>query len=113
MDKMVILLEGGSEEDINAYETQSETPALHKTSSLFVKCLESAITKAELEEVCSKFAGFKRICFSEPDPSKNWSRKAWITFNADAKIKEICYNLNNTKLHGKDLDCLINKPSVL
>ena len=110
MDKMVIFLEGGSEEDINAFETKAGTQELHRTSSLFVKSLEPAITKAELEEVCSKFPGFQRVYFSDPDPAKSWSRKAWITFKTEAKIKEICYTLNNTKVQCKDLDCLINKP---
>ena len=51
------------------------------------------------------------MCVSLPDqdPAKKWARKAWATFERSAKIKEICFNLNNVRIRGKELEPVVNK----
>ena len=84
LDKVVVRLEGGTGEEED----------LHKTSSIFLKCLPASITREEVEAVCSKFPGFlrclrgqtvstpsiPRLCISAPDSSKKWQRRAWVSY---------------------------------
>ena len=41
-------------------EDKDSEDGLHKTSSIFLKCLPASITREEVEAVCSKFPGFLR-----------------------------------------------------
>ena len=115
LNKAVILMEGGGEQDLKVLDQSEEEIAetglkeLHKTTSLFLKVVHQKVTLAELEEVCKKFTGFKRICVSAPDPNKKWTMKSWITYERSAKIREICFNLNNTRMKDKELDSVVNK----
>ena len=115
LNAAVIMLEGGGDQDVKVLDLSEEEIAeaglkeLHKTTSLFLKVLHQKVTLAELEEVCKKFPGYRRICVSAPDPSKKWTMKSWITYERSAKIREICFNLNNTKIKDKDLDSVVNK----
>ena len=111
----VILIEGGDEEDLQVLDQSEDDIAekglkeLHKTTSLFLKNVHQNVTMAELEEVCKKYPGYRRICISAPDPNKKWTRKSWITYERSAKIREICFNLNNTRIKDKELDSVVNK----
>ena len=115
LNSAAIRLEGGTEEDLQVLEKSEEDVVkenlkeLHRTSSVFIKCLHPKITHSEIETVSKKYTGYLRTSISPPDPLKKWTRKGWITFERKAKIKEICFNLNNTKIRGKELDTVVNK----
>ena len=66
MDKVVVLLEGGTEqdyEDIVSKEnnTEKEVKQLHKTTSIFLNNLHPNIKRSELETAVKKFPGFLRL----------------------------------------------------
>ena len=114
MDKVVVLLEGGTVEDYEAIiskENNSETEVkqLHKTTSIFLNNLHPNIKKSELEAVVKKFPGFLRLVLSEPDQNNKFTRKCWLTFERNAKIREICFGLNNLKVREHDLKPVVNK----
>lgn len=114
MDKIVVLLEGGSEEDIeemianknNCEETKKQ---IHKTTSIFLSNLHPSITKLEIETIAKKFPGYMRLALSEPDQNNKFARKCWLTFERNAKIREICFGLNNMKIREHDLKPVVNK----
>ena len=113
MDKAVILLEGGSEQDfemLSSKENVSEgCKQLHKTTSVFLNNLHPSIKRSELETAANKFPGFLRLALSEPDSNNRFVRKCWISFERNAKIREICFGLNNIKIREHDLKPLVNK----
>ena len=113
LNTVVIKLEGGTEKELKVlnddYEEDEKVQELHKTSSVFLKSLQPKITHSELEAVCKRYPGYMRLSLSDPDPTKKWSRKGWITFERKSKIKEICFNLNNVRIRGKELDPVVNK----
>ena len=115
LNNAAIRLEGGTEKDLQVLDKSEEDvdkenlKELHRTTSVFIKCLHPKITHAEIETVSKKYNGYLRNSISPPDPLKKWTRKGWITFERKAKIKEICFNLNNTKIRGKELDTVVNK----
>ena len=114
MDKVVVLLEGGTEqdyEDIISKENNSEVQVkqLHKTTSIFLNNLHPNIKKSELEAAVQKFPGFLRLVLSEPDQNNKFTRKCWLTFERNAKIREICFGLNNVKIREHDLKPVVNK----
>ena len=114
MDKVVVLLEGGSEqdyEDIVSKENSSENGVkqLHKTTSIFLNNLHPNIKRSELEAAVKKFPGFLRLVLSEPDQNNKFTRKCWVTFERNAKIREICFGLNNVKIREHDLKPVVNK----
>ena len=114
MDRFVVLLEGGTEqdyEDIMSRENNSEgdVKELHKTTSIFLNNLNPNIKKKELEDAVKKYPGFLRLVLSEPDQNNKFTRKCWITFQRDAKIREICFGLNNVKIRDQDLKPVVNK----
>ena len=114
MDKFVVLLEGGTEqdyEDIISKEnnTEGSVKQLHKTTSIFLNNLHPNIKKKELEAAVQKFPGFIRLVLSEPDQNNKFTRKCWVTFERDAKIREICFGLNNVKIREHDLKPVVNK----
>ena len=132
LDSAVVLLEGGGEEDLSRLQENgkdTKEDALNLTSSLFLKALPPSVTRAELHTLCSKFPGYlrytqclapfhrfghllhsSRLCITDPDSSKQWQRRAWVTFRHNTPVREICYSLNNTKLRGSELRSLVNKP---
>jgi hypothetical protein len=114
MDTVVLLLEGGSEEDIadmlaNDNNNEESKKQLHKTSSIFLSNLHPSITRQEIESLATKFPGYLRLALSEPDQNNKFSRKCWITFHRNAKIREICFGLNNMKIREHDLKPVVNK----
>jgi len=131
LDRAVILFEGGTQtdlellDDVEPEKSKNETDAevkekelnldnpdqkcLHKTTSVFLKSLPANITSSELETVCKRYPGFLRICISDPDPAKKWTRRGWVTFARETKIKEICFNLNNVRIRGCELSPVVNK----
>lgn len=114
MDTVVILLEGGTEQDIadmlaNENNNEENKKQLHKTTSIFLSNLHPSITKQEIETLASKFPGYMRLTLSEPDQNNKFARKCWITFERNSKIREICFGLNNMKIREHDLKPVVNK----
>ena len=51
-----------------------------------------------------KYPGFLRLSLSDPNIATDFeTRKAWVTFSQDTKVKEVCISL------GEDLGPVINK----
>ncbi|KAL7056485.1 hypothetical protein AAHC03_020926 [Spirometra sp. Aus1] len=71
---------------------------LHKTASVFFRCLPPTVTKKELEELCSSQPGFLRLAIYDPMPERGFTRHAWATYNPDVNIKKICWALNTCPL---------------
>ena len=122
LNTVVIKLEGGGEQHLKILDMDSAALAakeeendqeavkeLHLTSSVFLPLLSPQVTHSELEEVCRKFPGYLRLSLSQPDQTKKWSRRAWVTFERKAKIKELCLRLNHVRLRGKELNPVVNK----
>ena len=83
--------------------------ALHKTSSIFLRNLAPTITKVEVEALCRRYEGFLRSAIADPAPDRRWFRRGWVTFKRDVKIKDICFNLNNTRLRDCELGPIVNR----
>jgi len=112
LDSLVILLENGTYEDIKNLDAEmnNNDSVKHKSSSLFIKNLHQNITHNDLETLVKKFPGYQRLAVSaEADPHNQFVRKAWISFKRNAKIREICYAINNTQINGQDLQAVVNK----
>ena len=113
MDKAVILMEGGSDQDyemLNSAENVTDgAKQLHKTTSIFLNNLPANIKRSELEDVVKKFPGYLRLALSEPDSNNKFVRKCWISFERNAKIREICFGVNNSKIRDQELKALVNK----
>ena len=107
----MVLIEGGSEQDFEeALANENDaTKQIHKTTSVFLNNLHPSIKRSELEDICRKFPGYMRLALSEPDVNNKFVRKCWISFERNAKIREICFSLNNVKIREHDLKPLVNK----
>jgi hypothetical protein len=109
---VVVCLEGGEAADLEQLARNTpdtEWRCLHKTASIHLRSVPSSVTRPELEALGRKYPGFLRVAISEPAPEKRWHRRAWLSFQRDAKVREICYSLANTKLHNADLGPVLNK----
>ena len=71
--------------------------------------LTCSVTRAELEALAGKFPGFLRLAISDPDPSRQFFRKCWISFERSAKIREICFSLNSQKIREHEVKAVVNK----
>ena len=92
------------------YKDETRRPrALHKTSSIFLRNLAPTITKVEVEALCRRYEGFLRSAIADPAPDRRWFRRGWVTFKRDVKIKDICFNLNNTRLRDCELGPIVNR----
>ena len=77
--------------------------------SIFLRNLAPTITKSEVEGMCKRYDGFLRASIADPAPDRRWFRRGWVTFRRDVKIKEICFNLNNTRLKDSELGPIVNR----
>ena len=84
--------------NVEEMEGVDKPRALHRTTSIFLRNLAPTITKAEVEAMCKRYPGFLRAAISDPQPERRWFRRGWVTFERNAKIKEICYSFNNIRL---------------
>lgn len=49
-------------------------------------------------QMCKRYPGFVRVALQDPQPERRFFRRAWVTFERDVNIKEICWNLNNIRV---------------
>ncbi len=119
LDIFVIRLEGGDQADIEAFlyhtaagdngETQVKSP---RTASIFFKALPASVMRAELTALCSRYPDLLRVAIAEPagpGADRRWARRGWATFRRGAKVREICFSLNGTRLRGWELAPVLNK----
>jgi len=81
----------------------------HRTTSVFIASVHPSVTRAELEGLGGKFPGFLRLAISDPDPSRQFYRKCWMSFERSAKIREICFSLNSQKIREHEVKAVVNK----
>ena len=48
--------------------------------------------------MCKQYAGFRRVCITDPAPERKFFRRGWVTFDHSVQIRNICYELNSTKV---------------
>lgn len=111
MDRVVVLLEGGTTDDLDIVDMEStdDKRQLHRTTSVFLNNLHPSITREEIETVAKKFPGYLRLALSPPDSNNKFARKCWISFHREAKIREICFSLNSQKIRVHELKSVVNK----
>lgn len=95
--------------DLDKVKDGPQPRALHRTSSIFLRNLAPSITKSEIEAVCQKFDGYLRVAIADPLVERRWYRRGWVTFKRDVNIKEICWNLNNTRLRDCEMGAIVNR----
>lgn len=92
-----------------AGEVPDAPRSLHRTLSIFFRHLAMQTTKEELENICKQYAGFRRVCITDPAPERKFCRRGWVTFDHSVQIRNICYELNSTKLHDVDMGAIVNR----
>nr|KAG5701269.1 hypothetical protein BaRGS_020631 [Batillaria attramentaria] len=101
------------EKDVNTKpeeEEESNKPRpLHRTNSIFLRNLAPTITKQEVEAMCKRYPGFRRVALQDPQPERRFFRRGWVTFAKNVNIKEICWNLNNIRLRDCELGATLNR----
>ncbi|XP_067627110.1 serrate RNA effector molecule homolog isoform X1 [Eurosta solidaginis] len=96
--------------DLDKVKEEGPKPrALHRTSSIFLRNLAPSITKAEIEKLCKRFDGYLRVAIADPLVDRRWYRRGWVTFKRNVNIKEICWNLNNTRLRDCEMGAIVNR----
>ncbi|XP_017476230.1 PREDICTED: serrate RNA effector molecule homolog isoform X2 [Rhagoletis zephyria] len=95
--------------DLDKVKEEPQPRALHRTSSIFLRNLAPSITKAEIETLCQRFDGYLRVAIADPLVDRRWYRRGWVTFKRDVNIKEICWNLNNTRLRDCEMGAIVNR----
>merc|ERR1719402_722316 len=90
-------------------QEDNKPKVLHKTTSIYLRNLAPTVTKQEVVAICKRYDGFLRCAISDPSPTNRWFRRGWITFNRKAKIKEICFNLNNIRLRDCEVGPAVNR----
>ncbi|XP_054736326.1 serrate RNA effector molecule homolog isoform X2 [Anastrepha obliqua] len=95
--------------DLDKVKDGPQPRALHRTSSIFLRNLAPSITKAEIETLCQRFDGYLRVAIADPLVDRRWYRRGWVTFKRDVNIKEICWNLNNTRLRDCEMGAIVNR----
>lgn len=101
-------------DDVKSTEEQTEDGEVMETKkpiyykSLYIKSLSPKISKADLTAACKSYEGFKQIAMEvlqvDKGKEKRFNRRAWITFDDRANIKEYSYQLNKHRIK----DCEIN-----
>ncbi|CAF1278701.1 unnamed protein product [Rotaria magnacalcarata] len=92
-----------------AGEVPDASRLLHRTTSIFFRHLTMQTTNDDLENMCKQYAGFRRVCITDPAPERKFFRRGWATFDYSVQIRNICYELNLTKLHDTDVGAIVNR----
>uniref|UniRef100_UPI00358FDD07 serrate RNA effector molecule homolog isoform X2 n=1 Tax=Myxine glutinosa TaxID=7769 RepID=UPI00358FDD07 len=90
-------------------EVLARPRALHRTCSLFMRNIAPNIAKSEIIALCRQYPGFIRVALSEPQPDGRFYRRAWVTFERNVNIKEICWSLQNIRLRDCELSPVVNR----
>lgn len=51
------------------------------------------------QQMCKRYGGFLRVALADPVAERRWFRRGWVTFRREVNIKDICWNLNNIRVH--------------
>ncbi|XP_059158047.1 serrate RNA effector molecule homolog isoform X2 [Physella acuta] len=116
-DKEKVTESEDNKEKDNAAETSKEKEEiveikprpLHRTNSIFLRNLAPTITKQEVEALCRRYPGFKRVALQDPQPERRFFRRGWVTFSKECNIKEVCWALNNIRLRDYELGATLNR----
>ncbi|CAF1205368.1 unnamed protein product [Rotaria sp. Silwood1] len=108
-DNRLLISESKDNNEHEVGEVSDTSRLLHRTSSIFFRHLPIQTTKDDLENICKQYAGFRRVCITDPAPERKFSRRAWVTFDHSVQIRNICYELNLTKIHDVDMSAIINR----
>ncbi|GFS18174.1 serrate RNA effector molecule-like protein [Elysia marginata] len=90
-------------------EAEPKPRPLHRTNSIFLRNLACTITKQEVEAMCRRYPGFKRVALQDPQPERRFFRRGWVTFSKECNIKEVCWSLNNIRLRDCELGATLNR----
>jgi hypothetical protein len=82
---------------------------LHATKSIYIRTLAPNIKISEVVEFAQKIPGYLRVAFAEPQAERRFHRRGWITFKYDVDIKDICTQLNNTRVGDFELNMMVNR----
>lgn len=81
--------------------------ALHLTKSAYIRHIAPNVSSADILEVCKQFPGYLRMALDGPDFEKNYELRGWVTFTADANIREVISQLCSIK--NSQLTCMANR----
>lgn len=97
--------------DSNENHHQTEIKeSYHKNASIFIKDYPETLSVDELVSFGSNYSGYKRAFIQQPSSLKNWSSRAWITFNYGVDITKICADFNKHVFsNGASLLGLVNR----
>ncbi|RUS86506.1 hypothetical protein EGW08_005756 [Elysia chlorotica] len=90
-------------------EAEQKPRPLHRTNSIFLRNLACTITRQEVEAMCRRYPGFKRVALQDPQPERRFFRRGWVTFSKECNIKEVCWSLNNIRLRDCELGATLNR----
>ena len=83
---------------------------VHKNVSIHLKRVPVSLSRKELDSLLSKYPGYLRLALSEPTQDSDFkTRKAWASFTKDTNVKNICIELADLELGGRDLGAVVNK----
>ncbi|KAK3794133.1 hypothetical protein RRG08_059562 [Elysia crispata] len=102
-------VEEGETNNKEKEEAEQKPRPLHRTNSIFLRNLACTITKQEVEAMCRRYPGFKRVALQDPQPERRFFRRGWVTFSKECNIKEVCWSLNNIRLRDCELGATLNR----
>ena len=71
--------------------------------------LAPSVTKQDLEDLCKKYDGFKRVALSDPGPERGFFRRGWISFESHVDVKKICWSLQTAKIKDFNPGAIVNR----
>jgi len=103
-DLLEVVTEEFSRFKYTTHPNGKDVSPVPSTMSIHLKRVPVSMTRLELESIMMKYPGFLRLSLSDPSNLGGFkTRKAWVTFSQDTKVKEVCVSL------GDDLGPVINK----
>jgi len=96
-----------------AEEDNLEKVLLHPVS-LFLPQVPLSVPASLVEQLGRQCGGFQRVALGPVNlrggGGQRHTRKAWITYDADTNIKQVCVSLSGSKLGGIEVDPMVNRP---
>ncbi|KAI6209544.1 Arsenite-resistance protein 2-like protein [Aphelenchoides besseyi] len=98
----------------SATEESEELTALlkrvpYKTHSIFFRNIGPGLKIEDIEAECKNYPGYLRLGLSDPIPEQNFTRRLWISFRRDVRIKDIFWNMKNAKFAEGDTQASVNR----